>query len=388
LPVWQELAEHNKYDRIDNSVKGFERICMAHIVLFYFPFLNYDNPKTGGEMLNAEIISEVKGRSDCVILTPSIPDKYRNAVTVRIYSWFALCVALLKYRPCSIVADEYYHSFSFPLFYLARLGGIRTFEILHHLGYKTRTNHFLRGAESITEKSMLRSAERVFVISNAEASQALTCGIDKRCIFKLSPTYSLPEERRKSKPENASIRLLFVGTLYERKGLEYLIEALALLKATNWTISLAGSANMESPYVKNIMNMLNEHPNKNKIRILGRVGADKLESLYRSSDIFVLPSLYEGFGLVALEALGYGLPIVASDVGGIPEIVENGRSGLLVPASDSKALAAALDRLIIDRNLRNLFARNALARAKDFANKPSFAKQVCSFVFPRTGNER
>ena len=89
-----------------------------------------------------------------------------------------------------------------------------------------------------------------------------------------------------------------------------------------------------------------------RVRRLGHVAADAdLAAAFREARLTVLPSEYEAFGLVLLESLGQGTPVVATRVGGIPEVVEDGRSGLLVPPSDPGALAAAIERLWSDRAL-------------------------------------
>jgi glycosyltransferase involved in cell wall biosynthesis len=87
--------------------------------------------------------------------------------------------------------------------------------------------------------------------------------------------------------------------------------------------------------------------------------------VYASSDIFVLPSEDEGFGLVFLEAAAYGLPSIGTHVGGIPEAVLDNVTGLLVPPGDSVALTAAITRLVRDADLRSRLGRAGMARAAE-----------------------
>jgi glycosyltransferase involved in cell wall biosynthesis len=88
------------------------------------------------------------------------------------------------------------------------------------------------------------------------------------------------------------------------------------------------------------------------VRLIGHVQWQKLADWYRRASVFVMPSYYETFGISVIEAMAFGLPVVASDAGGLPEVVEDGVTGILVPAGDSAALSEALLRLLRDPRLR------------------------------------
>jgi glycosyltransferase involved in cell wall biosynthesis len=90
--------------------------------------------------------------------------------------------------------------------------------------------------------------------------------------------------------------------------------------------------------------------------------------------IFVFPSHYEGFPVSLLEAIALGLPCVASSVGGIPDILDNGKAGLLVEPRAPLQLASTLSKIIDDKTLRNLIAMNAWERARKFYNHANFIK--------------
>jgi glycosyltransferase involved in cell wall biosynthesis len=94
-----------------------------------------------------------------------------------------------------------------------------------------------------------------------------------------------------------------------------------------------------------------------------------VQALHRQWDVFAMPSLHEGFGLAALEAMGSGLPIVASDVGGLPELIEDSTTGYLVPPGDEVALAERLGHLLADEALRSRMGSAARERAsREFSN--------------------
>ena len=101
-----------------------------------------------------------------------------------------------------------------------------------------------------------------------------------------------------------------------------------------------------------------------KVLFLGGVNHENIPELMSAADIFVLPSLSEGFPLVLVEAMASGLPVIATNVGGLPEIVKEGETGFLVPSQDSKQLAQRIIRLIGDNELRQTMRTNAIAQAK------------------------
>ena len=97
-----------------------------------------------------------------------------------------------------------------------------------------------------------------------------------------------------------------------------------------------------------------------RIKLLGRV--DDVRELLWASDIFAMPSLKEGLGVAALEAMASGLPVIASDVGGLREVVEDGRTGIIVPPANSKQIASAIQRLAESDGLRAQMGAAARAR--------------------------
>jgi glycosyltransferase involved in cell wall biosynthesis len=101
------------------------------------------------------------------------------------------------------------------------------------------------------------------------------------------------------------------------------------------------------------------------VTVTGRVERDELIQLYNRAQVFVSPSLYEGFGLPAAEAMSCGTPLVATTAGAFPEVVDDGVSGLLVPPGNVGALAGAIDRLLDDPMLRARLGQEARKRIVD-----------------------
>jgi glycosyltransferase involved in cell wall biosynthesis len=154
------------------------------------------------------------------------------------------------------------------------------------------------------------------------------------------------EVREEASP--GEIVLGFVKWLKPKYGPDVLVEAFAKIHSArpNTKLVLAGRGEMQD----RLQRRVNELRLSDAVQILGRVDHDKVPPLIRSFDIMVMPSVYESetFGVAAIEASACGVPVVASRVGGVPEAVIHGRTGLLVPPRDIEALAAACIALIDD----------------------------------------
>jgi glycosyltransferase involved in cell wall biosynthesis len=148
--------------------------------------------------------------------------------------------------------------------------------------------------------------------------------------------------------------ILYVGRFDERKGIETLVRACALLKEKNipnlkLIIVGGSSANMpDGDERKRIENIVNDLGLKDNTLFAGRIGHDILPMYYTASDVCVIPSHYEPFGLVAIEAMACGVPVVASNVGGLKFTIIPEETGLLVEPKDTEAFARSIYRILFD----------------------------------------
>jgi glycosyltransferase involved in cell wall biosynthesis len=134
--------------------------------------------------------------------------------------------------------------------------------------------------------------------------------------------------------------LLSVGRLQQNKGFHLLARALGRWRQRqDWTWALAG----EGPYRHAIARAAAENGIAGRVQWLGRVTDRDLHAWYEAADLFVHPTIYEGSSIVTLEAMAHALPVLATRAGGLPDKVEHGVTGWLVPPGDGEALAAALD---------------------------------------------
>lgn len=157
--------------------------------------------------------------------------------------------------------------------------------------------------------------------------------------------------------------ILFVGLIEPRKNLETLIRAYAMLAgaARDSCLVLAGPLGWG---YQAVFQAVSECGVKDRVIFPGFVPEEELPGLYNLADVFVYPSLYEGFGLPVLEAMACGVPVITSNVSSMPEIA--GGAALLVEPSDARGLACAIGRVLADQELRQRMSREGIERSSPF----------------------
>ena len=161
------------------------------------------------------------------------------------------------------------------------------------------------------------------------------------------------------------VTLLCLCYMRPEKGIEYLIEAFSNVCANKQVnLLLAGSRDRYVGYQLKLDDLIRKYDIEDKVKWAGHVQHQDIPILMRKSDIFVLPTLSEGTPRVLVEARANGLPLVATNVGGIPSSVTDGYDGLLVPAKDPKSLADAISKVIEDSVLRRQLITNGYISAQ------------------------
>ncbi len=151
--------------------------------------------------------------------------------------------------------------------------------------------------------------------------------------------------------------ILYVGNSEDRnKGARYLIEALRLLQDDRRDYELA-LVDQKKERLKLVPRLVQEYGMWSRVRFTGRLSTEQLVRLYNQATLVVSPSLYEGFGLPAAEAMACGTPVIATTGGAFPEVIDHGKTGWLVPPADSAALADAIRLLMDGAGLRERLGR-------------------------------
>jgi len=200
------------------------------------------------------------------------------------------------------------------------------------------TRYALRRADHITATGLRLAEAAARYAPTGKPVTVVPYGVDLR------------EFRPRHREERPEVVVGAVARLSKEKGLHYLLEAFAAVAGHHpqARLVLAG----EGPERKRLERLAARLSLGERVRFLGEVPHEQVPEVLQGLDVFAMPSTYEGFGVAALEAEAMEVPAVASRIHGIPDVVVDGETGLLVPPRDRQALAAAMERLVTDGDLR------------------------------------
>ncbi|MDO9085714.1 MAG: glycosyltransferase [Anaerolineaceae bacterium] len=248
----------------------------------------------------------------------------------------------------------------------------------------------------IGEKKVIAKANRIIAATLAEKSQleflydtpsskisVIPPGVDIRHF------YPIPKDEAKEVvgvPQEATM-ILFVGRIEPLKGIDNLIQAISLnhksgvLKCCPHTLVIIGGEPNAKPEEMNaemarLQDMVEELKIENFVIFLGKQDQQMLPYYYSAAEVVVMPSHYESFGMVALEAMACGTPVVASQVGGLAFLVRDGETGFVVPGNDIQSLANRLMELIKDKELGNKLGKKSTEYAQMYAWETISTKMI------------
>ncbi len=204
-------------------------------------------------------------------------------------------------------------------------------------------------------RSLLRSCDVMIALSQQWRQDLYTISGNTNIRVIYNPTV-LRQPVRDRQPEalgsdsaagQRTVNFLFMGRLGKRKGVYDIIRAAGLLKAENITVNLYGDGEIER-----VRREVQAQGQVDTVQVCGWIDGSQKEAVFQQADVLLLPSYHEGLPIAILEAMAYGLPVLATDVGGVSEAVEDGVNGCLLQPGDCQALAEAMDRLAASGSLR------------------------------------
>jgi glycosyltransferase involved in cell wall biosynthesis len=284
-----------------------------------------------------------------------------------------LRAALLAWTGDLLLQDELNHpSLILSNRALTRPRAAPVISIVHHLRSSEQNPAFARGVYRRVERAYLLSVDGFIFNSHAtRGSVERLIGRPVQGIVatpggdRLGPLPTEEEVLRRCS-ERGPLRVLFVGNIIPRKGLISVVDALGQVPSHLWRLTIAGSPEMNPRYAAEVGRAVAARGLRNNVCMAGRLDDARLAEAYRTHHVLAVPSLYEGFGIVYLEAMGFGVVPIGSRTGGAAEVIEHGRSGCLVPPDDSRALADAIAGLAIDRAFLRDLALEARQRFRTF----------------------
>jgi len=217
---------------------------------------------------------------------------------------------------------------------------LRLIALVHHpLAAETGIDRDTVAELESSERRALAAVRLVVVTSSATADTLAGYGVGRGRIAVVEPGTDPGTLARGSQEER--VHLLCVAALIPRKGHQTLARALAMIADGRWRLTCVGSVHRDPRTVDELQARLRADGLEDRVLLAGEVDESTLAACYDGADAFVMPTLYEGYGIAVAEALAHGLPVVGSATGAIPELLAQG-AGLLVPPGDPEALATAL----------------------------------------------
>jgi glycosyltransferase involved in cell wall biosynthesis len=234
------------------------------------------------------------------------------------------------------------------------------------------------------EKSYLNSVDGF--IFNSKTTQGVVQSLIKNPkpgVIGYPPTdrfgAPLSEAEIMERARNDELKILFLGNVLYRKGLHTLLEAVKELRS-KVRVEVVGSLTSEPAYTRLIQELISRYNLSSRVFLHGSLDKEPLIEKLKQAHVLVVPSSYEGFGIVYLEGMGFGLPAIGTTAGAAGEIIEHGKTGFLIQPDDSHALATHLKVLGEDNALLTRLSLNARTR---YLRQPSWtetAKKIRDFL--------
>lgn len=247
--------------------------------------------------------------------------------------------------------------------------------IVHHLRSSEAWPGWQRPLYRAVERRYLRSVDGfVFNSQQTRAEVQALSGESKAGVVavpagdRFTATMDADEIGRRAQADGA-LRVVFVGNLIPRKGLETLLAAVGQLPPGRVTVAVIGRLDVDAGYVRRVRRQIAALGLGQVVTLTGELSDAALAEQLRQPHVLVVPSQYEGFGIVYLEAMGFGLPAIGTTAGAAGEIITPGVDGWLIAPGDAVTLAGHLRRWVHDRPL--LARMGAAARAR-FAQHPTW----------------
>jgi glycosyltransferase involved in cell wall biosynthesis len=325
---------------------------MTHHLDFIVP--GDPGQRTGGYLYDAHIVAELR-RLGWTVDVHGLPGRFPDADATAREALAETLAALPSGRP--VVIDG------------LALGGLPEVAIRH--GHRLRlaalVHHPLADERGLSiarrhcllasERAALAVARRVITTSRHTARRIADFGLPPPRVCTVEPGVA----PMALAPANGDPpRLLCVGTLSPRKGQDLLVRALHRLRELRWHCDCIGSSTRAPDFAHALAGLIREARLDERIQLHGECDEAGLRAAYAGADLFVLPSHYEGYGMVVTEAISAGLPVLTTTAGALADTLPAG-AGIAVPPDDVDALAAALGELIRNRGRRHALRDGARA---------------------------
>jgi glycosyltransferase involved in cell wall biosynthesis len=257
--------------------------------------------------------------------------------------------------------------------------------LVHHLRCSEMRPKWQNDLYRVVEKKYLQSVDG-FIINSQTTERVVTRLIQNSKPFVVAhpPTdrfydKTISEEEIKKRATVDELRILFLGNVIYRKGLHTLLQAISGQRLAS-RVDVVGGLRAEPTYADEMQRFVMVNGSSSTVTFHGALDNEPLIEIYRRSHVMVVPSSYEGFGIVYLEGMGFGLPAIGTTAGAAGEVITHGEDGYLIEPDDATSLAKHLHDLASNRELLLRLSLNALKRYRSQPRWEETAKNIREFL--------
>lgn len=344
---------------------------------FLYPFADLSTPKTGGQVYDSKLMFYLsRNGADIEILNETTFNITASDSVIKLPMKMLQKLRILMRNKTLIFNTAFFPYYIIPFFILKIFSpNTKLYGIHHHFRFQEQTG-LKKKIYKYLEFINLKQCDGVICpcpytknVIKSHSNNIKTIDIENSFEADIKPLSIFLKKR-----------LLFVGSVYERKGIDYLIQAINLLPnpdKENLKVDIIGNLNSEN-YVAGLKDLVKKFNLQKIITFKGRVS--DLTEYYGSAYTFVLPSLLEGYGLVIIEAMKYGLPVIAFNNSAIPYTIKDGYNGLLAENKNAHSLSSKLHLLLNNEELHSKLVLGALETAKKARTDQEFEQDVKQFI--------
>jgi len=261
--------------------------------------------------------------------------------------------------------------------------------LVHHLRCSELRPKWQNDFYNAIEKKYLQGVDGFIFNSKTTKGVVNTLvGDDKPSIVAFPPTDRFGERMTKAeiidRAKTNEFRILFLGNVIYRKGLHTLLRAVKGIKS-KVKVDVVGGLIAEPAYAEEMKRFVAANGLSSMVTFHGALDNEPLVEMYKQAHVMVVPSSYEGFGIVYLEGMGFGLPAIGTTAGAASEVITHGEDGYLIQPGDEESLAKILEELANNRELLLKLSLNALKRYKSQPRWEETAGKIREFLFQIAG---
>ena len=346
--------------------------------------------RTGGYLYDRQLVANLRQQGDCLEVFSLPWQSYASHLlhnfSRRIDRW-ARAVALDL-----LLEDELNHPSLFWANRRLRRQGVPLVSIVHHLRSNEAYPPLALAIYRWVERVYLRSVDAV--VCNSYPTLGAAQALAGRPLRSLVAWPGAERQRQRIQPEQVSVRakepgplrLLYLGAITPRKGLDVLLRALDRFPRGSLRLTVVGETERDPGFARHMLERSRQLAVP--VEFLGPLPDDRLDRLFTSHQVLVVPSWHEGFGIGYLEAMGFGLACLASASGGAADLVRDGAEGFLIPPGDDLKLAEALGQLHSDRSLLARMGQAGLERARKHPTWETTSAAIRDFLVEVINQQR